>query len=588
MSWKSGIVLAVLAVALGGFFVYDSYWLTPARDKAESVKGRLWTVEPKDVDTLTIKRQADTIQLKRVEGGWELVEPVKARGDGATANEVLTSLTTLRVDREIDPNPAKLAEFGLDPAAAEVRLDVKGRKEPLRLQLGGKSPTGAWVYAKDPAKPAVMTVSEVVGRDAARPVGEFRDKTLVAFDKKAVSGLDLDVEGNRASLVTDGPNQWRITAPSAYRADGTLVADFLDKLEAAKVKEWVAPGPPARYGFDHPAVITVWTGKDKDRASKTVRLGRVDAEKKGIYAMRDGDAEVMLVPEELWTAVPKTVAILRDKTVIPYAYDKANRVEVDRGDGRVVIERDGAAWKITAPEALKADSGAVNALLWSLRDLRASGFLGESAADVTRLIKKPEVTVKIWEEGRTEPQTLVLQASAETRGGRPAALAGVEGQGPVALVDARALSDLAKTAADLRDKSVLPGLEVADVQRARIAIGGKPFVVERSGASDWRVVEPTKGAAKSDRVTNLLLTLRSLRWKDIAAPKGEDAARFGLDAPALEVSLAKPGGASLATLQVGKQDGPVTYVRTSAGPAIYAVDSALLSDLRKAPTDIPG
>ena len=50
MSWKTLTVLAVLAACLGGFLVVDSYWLTPKREKAAGVKGRLWTIEPKDVE----------------------------------------------------------------------------------------------------------------------------------------------------------------------------------------------------------------------------------------------------------------------------------------------------------------------------------------------------------------------------------------------------------------------------------------------------------------------------------------------------------------------------------------------------------
>ena len=65
MSWKTLTVLAVLAAGLGGFLVVDSYWLTPKREKTAGVKGRLWTIEPKDVLGLTIKRKDDTVTLKR-------------------------------------------------------------------------------------------------------------------------------------------------------------------------------------------------------------------------------------------------------------------------------------------------------------------------------------------------------------------------------------------------------------------------------------------------------------------------------------------------------------------------------------------
>jgi hypothetical protein len=591
MNWKSVAVLAAIVAGLGGFFYYDTHWLAPARDRAESTKGRVWSVEPKDVETLTITRQAETIRLERREGGgWEMVEPVKGRGDRATTDDVVTSLVTVRRDREIDPNPAKPGDFGLDPAAARVQLTVKGQKDPLVIEVGAKSPTGAWVYAREGGKSAVMTISEVVGRDASRPAADFRDKTVIAFDKKNVSGLDLDIGGDRVSLTADEPRKWQIVKPRAYRADGDLVSDFLDRLESAKVKEFVADAPPslAPYGLDRPSTVTVWTGKDKDRSSRTLLFGRADLDTKGVYVMREGEPVVMLAPDELWAAVPKTVAALRDKAVVSYAQDKASRIEVDSPRGRVVIEREGAGWKIAGPEGLKADSGVVNGLLWSIRDLRATGFLGETPADVARYLQKPEVTIRIWEDGTKEPRTLLIGPSAETRGGRPAAVAAVEGQGPVALVDAKALQDLAKSEMDLRDRALFPAFELNDVKQARLTAAGKPLVVERSGESAWRVLEPKRGGAKSEKVTSLVLGLRSLRWKEVVSPRGDDAARYGFDRPELEVSLYKGDGAEIATLLVGTQEGAVTYVRLKATPAIYAVESQLLGDLRKAPTEIPG
>ena len=82
--------------------------------------------------------------------------------------------------------------------------------------------------------------------------------------------------------------------------------------------------------------------------------------------------------------------------------------------------------------------------------------------------------------------------------------------------------------------------------------------------------------------------MRSLRWKQIVSPKGDDAPRYGLDRPDLELSLYKADGAELGTLLVGKSEGDLTYVRIKNGPAIYAVESKLVGDLKKAPSEIPG
>jgi hypothetical protein len=88
-------------------------------------------------------------------------------------------------------------------------------------------------------------------------------------------------------------------------------------------------------------------------------------------------------------------------------------------------------------------------------------------------------------------------------------------------------------------------------------------------------------------VASLLLTLRSLKWKEIVAKSPDDAAKFGLDRPELELTVFKDGGVELATLRVGRTDGEVTYVALKADPGIFAVSSKDLDDLRKARTEIP-
>lgn len=587
---KTLVVLLVLAVALGGFFYYDAYWLGPKREKAESLKGRIWTVEPKDVEAVTLVRKGETLRLKRAgDGGWEMLEPVKTRGDRATVDDMVTGLATARMDREIDPNPAKPADFGLDPPAAEVRLEVKGRAEPLVLRVGGKNPTGVWVYAREGAKPAVITLSETIARDATRPVVDFRDKSVLAFDRRSVTGLDLDVNGDQIGLTPDGPGNWRIVKPRALRADGDMVSEFLDKLEAAKAMDFVddAPKSLAPYGLDKPARVTVWVGKDKDRAARTLLVGRPVPDKKGVYVKREGEPGVMLTAEALWTVFPKTVAALRDKVVVSYASDKLAKVEITHGREGLALEKEGAGWKLTAPEALRADTGAVNQFLWKIRDLRALGFIAEGAADVPRWLNRPEVTLKLWETGAKEPKTLLLQSSTERRGGQPAALAAVQGEGPVVLVEGKALAELTPGVAELRDRTLLPAFELSDVKRARLSGGDKPLVVERSGETDWKVVEPARGNTRDGRVVTLLLSLKALKWKEIAS-KGGDDAKFGLDKPELEVTIVKNDGAELTTLQVGRRDGAVTYVKLKAEPGIYAVSTKDLQDLHRARTEIPG
>src|SRR5262249_24072122 len=152
-------------------------------------------------------------------------------------------------------------------------------------------------------------------------------------------------------------------------------------------------------------------------------------------------------------------------------------------------------------------------------------------------LAKPTVRVSITEQGAAAPRTVLLAPSAEKRGGAPSAYAAMAGQGPVVLVDGKVLEELRRSADELRDRTLLSGREPRDSKRMRVRAGGQTVVVERSGESDWKLVEGGKGAAKAATVDNLLYALRALKWKTIAAPTGDEPAKYGLDAPTLEVTL---------------------------------------------------
>jgi len=590
MRWKTTLVLAVIFVALGIFYYVYEVRLSPDREKAAQGKGRLWTVELKDVEEVIARRKADSIHAKREGTDWTLLAPLKARADRAAVDDLITNLVTARVDREVDPNPAKLADFGLDTPAVDLTVRVKGKSEPLTLLLGGKSPTGAWVYGKAKDKPAVFTLSDGVLRDATRAVVDFRDKTILAFDRKDVTGLEIALNGERMSAEPEAESKWKITRPVSLRADGEAIADFLDKLRFAKVKEFATEAPKslARYGLDRPARVTIFFGKEKDRTSKALLFGREEPGKQGVYALRPGEPSVLLVGEDVWKALPKTVGALRDKTVLDYDRDKVAGLELESPKGKVALAKEGEKWKISAPEPLAADEGEVGGLLVKLREMRATGFLGEGAAAIDRYLAKPTVKISLREQGASAAKTLLVGPSSDKRRGRPMAYAGVVGQGPVMLVDAQYLGDLSRSANDLRDRALFGFFDPKDVKRVRLKSGGQAMSVERKSETEWRVTEPKAGKAREGKVADLLYNFRSLRWKEMVSAKGEDAAKYGLDAPVFEVTLYKADGKEFGSLIVGRKDPDKVYVRTGASQAIFALDPKQLGDLPKIPDDLQG
>ena len=244
MRWQTTAVLAALLLALGGFYyLYEVRW-APAREEAAARKGRLFVADTKDVTEVVIKRPEDTVRLKREGEDWDMLEPLRARGSRPAVDETLANLMTAKIDREIVAKPESLADFGLDKPAADVTLTLKDGKT-LGVALGAKTPTGVWVYARERDKPAVFVLGESVLRDSTRPLADFRDRSVLAFDPKAVTGFEV-VLPDETLAVENADGAWRLTRPAARRADTETITDFLDKLNAQKVREFVAESPPSR------------------------------------------------------------------------------------------------------------------------------------------------------------------------------------------------------------------------------------------------------------------------------------------------------------------------------------------------------
>jgi Domain of unknown function (DUF4340) len=584
MRWQTTAVLAVLLIALGVFYYVWEVRLGPEREKTEARKGRVFTVEPADVDEMVLRRGEETVRLKRAGEGWEILEPLKSAGDRGAVEEVVTSVATARMDREIDAKPQNLGDFGLDKPAAEATLVLKDGKQ-IALRLGAKSPTGTWVYAQEAGKPSVIVVSDGVLRDVTRPVADWRSKTVLAVDRKDVTGVDIVTRDETLALETSD-NRWRLTRPRPLPADADSMREFFEKLSAARIKEFVAEAPRslAPYGLDRPVRVAIHTGKDKDRATKALLLGRVDDKKKGVYAMRPGEPSVLLLPDDVWAALPKTTAAVRDKTVVDFERDKVVGLQLDSPRGQLTLTREGDRWKIVKPEALPADPVEAGAVLMRLKALRASAFLSDDASGIPRYLGRPEVRATLTLEGQTTPLTLLLAPSPDKRGGQPTAYAAVAGRGPVVLVEGSALTEIGRSLTDLRDRLLVSGLEPKDVKRLGLKSGDKTVMLERRSDTEWQFVEGGKGAVKTGKVDDVLWNLRGLKWKDLVGAPGQDLARYGLDAPAAEITLYRTDGAAITTLLVGKQDGNRRYVKSQAAPEVYAIDAKQL-ELPKIPDD---
>lgn len=586
MRFRTTLILAIILGIVSAFYYLYEYKGAPKREKARAEKDRIFSFSDKDFEELTIKKKDEMIHLKRDGDGWGIIKPLTEKGDKEAIDSLVNSLTTAKKEREIDANPQKLSDYGLEKPSLEVEIKKKGDSTLKVLQLGDKNPTETFMYAKIKESPAVFLISRSVGMDVDKKLFELRDKTVISYEIKDIKTVDLKVKGKDFTLKKISEDIWNISKPVEAKADRAKLQNILEKFKGAKIKEFIEEKPREliKYGLNPPeSRLTLWIDKDKDKSSKTLYIGKLDISKKGYYARREGKENVFLLDEEILKEFPSRLNDLRDMTIISFDRDKAQRIEFEvAGSKGLLVKNQENKWEVQEPFKAKADQVNVSDYMLKINDTRGNDIFGDNVRDMRVFrLDKPDIKIRIWEKDVKDPKTL-LMARLQSKKEEFAAVN--EGSKVVYKIDSKAFKDLSKSPSDFQDKSMLT-FDSDDIKKLQIKNAGKTFVFEKKG-EEWRMLEPKKGNTKPGKLTMLLWDLKSMKFKEIVSEKSDDLLKYGIDNPESEIQLIKKDDKELETLQFGKRDKEKVFVKKKSSPVIFTVESRIPEAFPRDTTEI--
>jgi hypothetical protein len=269
-----------------------------------------------------------------------------------------------------------------------------------------------------------------------------------------------------------------------------------------------------------------------------------------MFAKRNDEKRVFLIPSFQDTTFNKDTFALRDKVVLKFERDKVDGVEVDAGGKTLVMAKDAADWKIKKPLETRADFGSVEGLIGRVQTLQMKSIVADQAApaDLKKYgLDKPEATV-IVSSGSSRATLLVGgKASDTTLYARDAS------KTAVVTIESALMDDLKKGADDYRRKDLFE-FRAYNATRVELTRGKDTVTFERvkgqgENAQDkWRRVSPNPADADRDKVDAMLAKLANMRASSFVAAKS------GLT-PALEVHV---------TFDEGKKEERVTFVKDGA------------------------
>ncbi len=646
MRARNTLIMAVLVVVLGALVYVLEFRGADEREAAEAVADRLLSFESEEVTAMTIESAEGRISLARVDDVWRITAPHDLAANDSAVSSIVNRLRSANHDRLIDeaPAPEDLARFGLDEPPLSVTLEM-AEGDSQSLAFGDGTPVGFNVFVQSSGGDTVYTTSAGLKDAVNKTLYDLRDRSIMSFVESEVvrveiDGPDIDATVERQPDPGDGITRWALSEPIEASADTDTVSALVRRLRTGNALAFPTDEPTDEqldeFGLNAPEItLRLWTG---DSAAHTLQIGGPAEDPTGRYARRLGSDAIMIIADNLVDELPGTADALRNRTVVEFARDRVDAIEIDADAETMRLEKDGIDWRIRQPRVLDGDAGAVSSLLSATLALRAHEFAAGDADSSRFGFASPYARVSFelaalpgqdaGTELAAETVTLLVGAATEvagedtddpTEGGnagdteegddpgdtaegddKPEPIAArylhVEGQPTVFVVLEDDLSDIDVDLFTLRSKTLvsfgqsqLTNLEVTDTE-------GATHELAKNEDGDWTYDGEVLSPDVTTNVDDMLWRLNYLNMQSVVAePDGSavlDLMPFGLDPPAARVR-AFIDTDMVADVSVGGdvpedqlEDQPPfaartqTYGAVDGTPGVFRIDAALRDALR--------
>jgi len=261
------------------------------------------------VTRVVLKTPAGEMELQKKGDHWEITKPLRARGDDQKIGDLISQVTTARIQQFVADDRGDLHPYGLAEPRGSITLFAQdnksaGRTDSSRGEQGQMLQIGAvpekekdQVYVRFSPRAFVYTLPKKIEEILNTKPNDVRDKHLVRIDTNILDRITIDAPGKSKTVLARKGENWTIASRNDVPANSSEVRRLIDTLQneqVTKFVEEVASNLP-KYGLDKPQLQLTFSSfasentaetKAGERPFATVAFGKVDGD--NVYA-RLGD-----------------------------------------------------------------------------------------------------------------------------------------------------------------------------------------------------------------------------------------------------------------------------------------------------------
>jgi len=385
------------------------------------------------------KESATVLEIARREAGWHVRAPAGQSLDDQALERWVEELAELRGTVVPAAELGPLADYGLDPVRARLRIvslgaassgaqgdaQAPGDERLEHLELG--SVRDGVLHVRREEDGAVLRLSAEADSVLRPEPATLRSAAVYDVPARAFRSLRLRCDGVEQRYSRSADRAWTLSHPRGLGlgADSELVSSLAARLGALRALRWVGREPPEDHGLSEPwCTIEAELGPS---STEPARGGAASAEPEptrgtgrqlrvvlgamtrgGYYARRDQDEEVFVAPRALGDDARHW---LLDRSAAVVDAEAAERVLIRGREGRrLELVRQGQEW---------SEPATAQRLCQALGALMAEGIASVGPPTAHQGLARPLLRIVVEPAPESgEPVTLTVGAGDVWRNSR--------------------------------------------------------------------------------------------------------------------------------------------------------------------------
>jgi len=363
------------------------------------------------VSRVVLKTAAGEMELQKKGDHWEIVKPLRARGDDQKIADLIAQMTTARIQQFVADDRGDLHPYGLAEPRGSITLFAQddksaGRTDSSRgeqgqvLQIGGAAEKEKdQVYVRFSARAFVYTLPKKIEEILNTKPNDVRDRHLVRIDTNILDRITIDAPGKGTTVLARKEENWTIGSRKNAPANSSEVRRLIDTLQneqVTKFAEEVASDLP-KYGLDKPQLQLTFSSfasentaetKAGERPFATIAFGKVDGD--NVYARLGDEPFIVAVRRGLLEQIFTDPLQWQELSIFKFKPEQIHRFSVVTDKELTLVRGANNQWSwLKGTGAI--DQVNVQSLLNTLSMLHAVRWVGSAAPQ--HAFEKPQLVI---------------------------------------------------------------------------------------------------------------------------------------------------------------------------------------------------